>query len=151
MRMRGNTILTMIILLCTGIINAQDTKHFFQVTEQNPTTCGSDIIHQRMLLEDEGYRREFEEQSQLLRNSIDMGGEDAAKSMMVYTIPVVVHVMHTGQSAGTGINISDSQIQSAIDGMNEDFRKMPGTNGDGDGVDVEIEVFVQKIQAPHHI
>ena len=61
-----------------------------------------------------------------------------AKSV-VYTIPVVVHVIHNGDPIGTDENISDAQILSQIQVMNEDFRKIAGTPGDGSGVDVEIE------------
>ena len=35
-------------------------------------------------------------------------------------IPVVVHVMHTGEAVGVGKNISDAQILSQIDVLNED-------------------------------
>lgn len=61
-----------------------------------------------------------------------------AKSV-VYRIPVVVHVLHNGDPVGTDENISDAQILSQIQVMNEDFRKLAGTPGDGSGVDVEIE------------
>ena len=50
-------------------------------------------------------------------------------------IPVVFHVIHKGSSYGEFENISDAQIQSAIVALNEDFRKIPGSNGDGNGVD----------------
>jgi hypothetical protein len=46
----------------------------------------------------------------------------AIEACDVYTIPVVVHVIHTGQSEGVSPNISDAQIQSAIDDLNEQFR-----------------------------
>lgn len=52
----------------------------------------------------------------------------------VFTIPVVVHVMHTGEPIGTGINISDAQITNAIRGLNERWRRIIG-----DGVDMEIQ------------
>jgi PKD repeat protein len=55
-------------------------------------------------------------------------------------IPVVVHVIHDG---GTN-NISDAQIQSQIDILNEDFRKKIGTNGFGAGVDTDIEFCLAK-------
>jgi hypothetical protein len=42
----------------------------------------------------------------------------------VITIPVVVHVMHDGTAVGVGKNISESQIQSQIDVLNEDFRRL---------------------------
>ncbi|MFZ5552880.1 MAG: M43 family zinc metalloprotease [Bacteroidota bacterium] len=58
----------------------------------------------------------------------------------VKIIPVVVHVIHQG---GTE-NISDAQIQSQIDVLNEDFGKIPGTNGDGNGVDTKIQFCLAK-------
>ncbi len=42
----------------------------------------------------------------------------------VIIIPVVVHVLHSGEPLGTGRNISDAQIQSQIDVLNEDFRRL---------------------------
>ena len=42
----------------------------------------------------------------------------------IITIPVVVHVMHEGTAIGIGKNISDVQIQSQIDVLNEDFRRL---------------------------
>jgi PKD repeat protein len=59
----------------------------------------------------------------------------------VKVIPVVVHVIHNG-----GVeNISDAQIQSQIDVLNEDYRKIAGTNGDGSGVDTEVEFCLAKL------
>ncbi|MBI3520107.1 MAG: T9SS type A sorting domain-containing protein [Bacteroidetes bacterium] len=63
-----------------------------------------------------------------------------ALSGTIKVIPVVVHIIHNG---GTE-NISDAQIQSQIDVLNEDFRKIVGTNGDGNGVDTEIEFCLAK-------
>jgi hypothetical protein len=40
------------------------------------------------------------------------------------TIPVVVHVLHDGENIGDGRNISAAQIQSQIDVLNEDFRRL---------------------------
>ncbi len=38
-----------------------------------------------------------------------------------YTIPVVVHVIHSGQALGTGSNISDAQVNSQIQVLNDDY------------------------------
>lgn len=57
----------------------------------------------------------------------------------LHTIPVVFHVVHLGEEIGTGTNISDEQILDGLRVLNEDFRKIANTNGDGNGVDVEIE------------
>lgn len=61
------------------------------------------------------------------------------RSDEIYTIPVVVHIIHEGEPIGSGSNISDEQVLSAIEALNEDFRKLPGTQGDGNGVDVGLE------------
>ena len=67
---------------------------------------------------------------------ITKAGHDSLK-----TIPVVVHVLHYG-----GVeNISETQIQSQIDIMNEDYGKLPGTNGDGNGVDTKVRFCLAKI------
>lgn len=42
----------------------------------------------------------------------------------VITIPVVVHIIHNGETVGTGSNIADSQIISQMDVLNEDFRRL---------------------------
>jgi PKD repeat protein len=43
---------------------------------------------------------------------------------IVYNIPVVFHVIHNGAAVGTGLNISDAQILSQLQVLNEDFRKL---------------------------
>jgi hypothetical protein len=45
----------------------------------------------------------------------------------VYQIPVVFHVIHSGEAVGTGTNVSQAAIQSQIDVLNEDFRRIFGT------------------------
>ena len=40
------------------------------------------------------------------------------------TIPVVFHVLHSGEPLGTGSNISNAQILSALDVLNQDFNRM---------------------------
>lgn len=42
----------------------------------------------------------------------------------IITIPVVIHIVHNGQSVGTGPNITAAQAISQIDVVNEDFRRM---------------------------
>ena len=59
---------------------------------------------------------------------------DCQQPSGVFTIPVVVHVIHKGEAIGTGFNISDVQIIEAVRGMNERWRREMG-----DGVDLEIQ------------
>lgn len=75
---------------------------------------------------------------------------DKAKSKLaatVITIPVVVHVIHSGQAIGTAPNTTDAQIQSQITVLNQDFRRLlgtPGHNTNPVGADVEIEFVLAK-------
>jgi hypothetical protein len=39
-------------------------------------------------------------------------------------IPVVFHVIHKGETIGTGINVSDEVLQRQISILNEDFRRL---------------------------
>ncbi len=57
----------------------------------------------------------------------------------VIVVPLVFHIVHLGELTGEGTNISDEQVQSAVVALNEDFRKIEGTNGYGIGVDTKIE------------
>ena len=66
----------------------------------------------------------------------------------ILTIPVVVHVIHQGQAVGTFPNISDAQVLSQIQVLNDDFRRAVGTNGhntDSVGADVQIEFCMAQI------
>lgn len=56
-------------------------------------------------------------------------------------IPVVVHVIHNGGAE----NISATQINSQIRILNEDYGKLPGTPGDGNGVDTRVRFCLAKI------
>ena len=46
------------------------------------------------------------------------------RAAVVYTIPVVVHVIHNGDAVGSNENISQAQVYSQIDVLNEDFRRL---------------------------
>ncbi|MCB0371127.1 MAG: hypothetical protein KDD45_17340, partial [Bdellovibrionales bacterium] len=63
----------------------------------------------------------------------------------IYQVPVVVHVMHKGEDVGTGTNISDEDVKLGIQYLNNFWRKVAGSHGDGDGVDMQIE-FTLAIQ-----
>lgn len=82
-------------------------------------TCGSDDNHRRLLETDEEYRRandRIEEFTQRYIGRKKEGGE--ALREHIVTIPVVVHVVHNNSRQ----NISQAQIRSQIDVLNEDFR-----------------------------
>ncbi len=70
----------------------------------------------------------------------------------IYRIPIVVHVVHSnpsGQIGGTNnVNISDEQIRSQIQVLNEDYRRKadtPGFNTNPLGADAKIEFYLATI------
>ncbi|MDO5979939.1 zinc-dependent metalloprotease [Flavivirga spongiicola] len=85
---------------------------------QNDVLCGIDGIHKKLMKIDASYKARFEDNEKKVRNKILTNKANKKLSTTQYTIPVVVHVIHLGESVGTGTNISDAQIQSAIDNLN---------------------------------
>ena len=107
--------------------------------------CSSAIIHQRLMATNPAYAQRMQLNEQLLQQAIAARGPINTVQTVPYIIPVVVHVIHLGEPVGTGTNISDAQILSAIQSLNYAYRKAPGTHFDGSGVDANIEFcLVQK-------
>ena len=46
------------------------------------------------------------------------------RTQATYQVPVVVHVIHNGEAIGSGTNISDAQIQSQINVLNKDYKRL---------------------------
>ncbi len=66
----------------------------------------------------------------------------------IVTIPIIVHVIHNGEPVGSGLNLSQAQVKSQIEVLNEDFRKKIGTPGFNDnpvGADIEIEFCLSPV------
>ena len=77
-----------------------------------------------------------------------MANAQKSQSGGIITIPVVVHVIHSGQPVGVAPNISDAQVQSQITVMSQDFRKMAGTPGFNNspvGADTMIQFALAKV------
>jgi hypothetical protein len=71
-----------------------------------------------------------------------------ANSSKVFRIPVVVHILHTGEPIGEGYNFSAERIVSQVRVLNEDFRRKegtPGFNSHPDGADTRIEFVLAQI------
>src|SRR5687767_11865764 len=96
--------------------------------------CGTDALHEFNIQNDSAYRNHI----LTLENQIRSMGHDhhlpLPERNFAYIIPVVVHVIHIGEAVGTGSNISDSQINGAIAGINDRWRNLNGY-----GSDLELE------------
>lgn len=66
----------------------------------------------------------------------------------VVTVPVVVHVIHNGDAYGNNENITDEQVLSQIQVLNQDYRRLagtPGFNNHPDGADIELEFCLAQV------
>jgi hypothetical protein len=129
--MKSNNNEIMKAIICLLIIMVSSLSLFSQ--ESQP--CYFDQITNKRTL------AKAERQIQAKINQRLISGNERSSSDSIRTIPVVVHIIHNGSSE----NISEAQVQSQIQVLNEDFGKMAGTNGDGSGVDTEVRFCLAKI------
>ena len=119
------------LLLCLCVIFS---FHF----SYSQTQCGFDQQHQAAMSGDPAYKARVESSEKRLNNYIQrMSMTSQLPLATLYRIPVVVHVIHKGEAIGTGSNISDAQVQSAITSLNQFFRNAFGTSTD---VEIEFEL-----------
>ena len=114
----------------------------FNANAQAPADdCGFHGLFERDLTEDPQFARSW---FALEQRMLQMQEMPALRNEEILTIPVVFHVIHVGEEYGWMSNVPDEQLFSAIEALNEDFRKLPGSNGDGVGVDTGIEFCLAK-------
>ncbi|MCC5945140.1 MAG: hypothetical protein JJT94_09395, partial [Bernardetiaceae bacterium] len=99
--------------------------------------CATEIVRQNLISSNPDYADKFEQVNKDIRDYI-AANPGGVKTGTVYTIPVVVHIMHTGGAIGTIYNPTDANIIAMIDGLNQHFRNQAPFDA-ADGVDVEIE------------
>lgn len=138
-----NLLALFIALFFIADLSAQNVQTQLVSKNVEADQCGFDIMHQKMMASDPTYKENTENFNKLLEKATlnnKAGGT-------IYRVPVVVHVMHLGEAVGTGSNISEAAINQGILQVNERFRKVAGSLGDGGGVDVEIE-FALAVRDP---
>lgn len=100
--------------------------------------CGFDILHNRLLKNDRHYRSRIAAQQESIRQYIErhkssLSAKTNGTLAPLYTIPVVVHIVHTGGTIGSIYNPTDAQIISTINYLNQVYDgTYPGTQGVGD-------------------
>ncbi|HTF21296.1 MAG TPA: Ig-like domain-containing protein [Chryseolinea sp.] len=110
-------------------------------------TCGADEVYRKMM-QDPDYRLKYDQFKTVTRNAV-VGRRNVRiqSNSTVYSIPIVFHIMHKGEPLGSGVNLTDETIVAVVKGMNERYRKIPGSIGDGHSVDMQFQ-FVLAVQDP---
>ncbi|MFD2915078.1 M43 family zinc metalloprotease [Psychroserpens luteus] len=111
--------------------------------------CATDEYNAQLLIDNpnmmgsETFERQLAPRITEIKRQLESGSMRALQ----FTIPVVVHVIHNGEPIGTGANISDAQVISQIQVLNDDYRRAVGSRGFNahpDGADVEVEFCLAK-------
>lgn len=84
--------------------------------------CSTDDLVRQWMQNTPNAEQLVEAHWQQVRNYIQSEAAGGSRNTIV-TIPVVFHVINSGQPVGTGVNIADTQIQSQLAVLNECFRK----------------------------
>jgi GEVED domain/Pregnancy-associated plasma protein-A/PKD domain/Secretion system C-terminal sorting domain len=104
--------------------------------------CYTDEIAHQQFKNNPEFRRNFYENERKIQEYMASNSRVLFDSGIRH-IPTVFHIIHLpGTPVGTAENISMGQIESQIRIFNEDFRKIAGTNGDGNGVDTKLDFFL---------
>ncbi len=80
--------------------------------------CHADEMIQHQLAE-QGLEHQLQDYKQSLKNLSPTRDEG-----VVHTIPVVVHVIHSGESIGSGSNLSIAKIMEQMSTLNNDFNQL---------------------------
>lgn len=95
-----------------------------------PRSCPSQEILKQMMAKQPSFakaRKQLEDATSLSVENFYKKGKNNSHSSSrtgIKTIPVVFHIIHYGEAVGKGRNISDAQILSQLQVLNEDFRKL---------------------------
>jgi hypothetical protein len=73
---------------------------------------------------DDQFEQWLHRKRELQKRMLHQQGETQRQQGETYKIPVVVHVIHNGEPIGTGTNISDAQIFSQLEVINNDFKRL---------------------------
>lgn len=125
-----------LFLLFFFIFFAWGTTH-----AQHVSPCAFDEVNQKEHLHSTNQKIQASLLNNLPERNTHRGIDDSVR-----TIPVVVHVIHDGWTE----NISNAQIESQINILNEDYGKLPGSNGDGAGVDTRIQFKLAQLSPEGH-
>lgn len=141
--------LLMVILFHSYVSRGQQSNSELENLKNKPINsefCGTDFFHNEKMENDQAYKKRHLKSIADIKKLSTQTYKKAAGG--ITQIPVVVHVMHKGETVGSGTNISDEDVKKGLRHLNNYWRKIVGTQGFGDGVDMKVE-FSLAIQDPN--
>jgi hypothetical protein len=102
--------------------------------------CGTDIVHSNLYNSDPVYRSNFD----LAQTRINSANMHKFLENGVYYLPVVVHIMHTGEPIGGVFNPSDQKIADFLTSLNKVFfakyTGYPDTSNGGQYINIQFRL-----------
>lgn len=93
------------------------------VSAQTPhRVCASDQVQQAYWQANPQAKQQYDQLEAQVQDWIKHHPNGSGRTVL--TIPVVFHIVHNGESIGTGTNISNTQIMAQLDQLNDDFRAL---------------------------
>jgi hypothetical protein len=128
--------------LCIAFFFFQSTTlHAQEAGEEDKTfNCAYEIEQQRALKNDKNYKRQEESFQQEYIKAVSNGTINNFNNT-VYTLPVVVHLIHGGEALGTGANLTEEYIREKLQESTDRFRHASGMTFTNpySGIDTKIE------------
>lgn len=90
----------------------------------NAQRCGFDQKHQQLLANDPSYAQHVQQMNNDIANMIQANPNAFVVNTpngLVYEIPLVIHVIHTGGAIGTAYNPSTAQLLAMVDYLNKSY------------------------------
>ncbi len=143
--MKRNLVLSSLFILLLSFTNfavAQTTKTMTKKTPDGRIRCFTTEHEEYLKISDPTRETREQFENWIAPKIAEMKANKLANTTTIITIPVVVHVISNGDAIGSGENISDAQVLSQINVLNQDFRKLigsPGYNSSSVGADVQLE------------
>ncbi len=120
---RGGVWVATILFLTAGVVWGQVKRCIFDEIHKGLTESPS-----------------FVDKNRAWARLAQQAAKTQAEDVPVITVPIVVHVIHTGGQD----NVSENQILSQVEVLNEDYRAKAGTAGER-GFDTKIEFCLAKL------
>ncbi|MDR1877715.1 MAG: GEVED domain-containing protein [Flavobacteriaceae bacterium] len=136
--MKNYYALLIVVLLCIMGVAQEHTSD---------GSCGSEYVNQKLVEEDPSFAQRIKEfdtdLSQMMKSGKKKNFYKADED--IYEIPIVIHVIHTGEAIGTAYNKSDADIHAWVDFTNKVYEGIaPNLVGDPERVSIPIRFVLAK-------
>ena len=100
--------------------------------QNNQEKCGFDQVLENQITKNPEFKNTLQKNEVALQKFMQQN-KNYLLAEDEYVVPVVFHVVHLGENEGVGSNISDAQIASGLQQLNDGW-----SNANGSGVDIKV-------------